>query len=443
MNISNSRRKPDKIAVVPTKAGIQKKTHGVFSNKRQHDEKKLPIAVKTLIRKNTYIIRKFKFTENYWMNIPLSLYIHLPWCLQKCPYCDFNSHALRQTLPETAYIQALLADFDQGFPSVQGRLLSSIFFGGGTPSLFSPQSIAEILAYVEKKMPFKQSIEITLEANPGTFEQKKFADFKSAGVNRLSIGVQSFQDTKLEKLGRIHGAKQAITAVEMAYRVGFENINIDLMYGLPEQSIPDAIFDLETACRLAPTHISWYQLTLEPNTLYAAKPPPLPEDDAIWDMQETGQLLLAQAGFTQYEVSAYARSEKPCQHNLNYWKFGDYLGIGAGAHSKLTTPDPFTVTRFWKHKNPRQYLDAAPSFIAEQKNVKREQLPFEFMLNALRLKGPTSIDLFTKRTGLICSEIVPKLEKAAARKLLIWDENQIALTPLGWEFMNDVLEIFG
>lgn len=373
--------------------------------------------------------------------IPLSLYIHLPWCLQKCPYCDFNSHALRSELPEEAYLKALFLDLDRDIARTQGRSLSSIFFGGGTPSLFSPKSIDHILEYVQKKIPLEQAIEITLEANPGTFEQQKFSDFKLAGINRLSIGVQSFQDDKLAKLGRIHGGKQAISAVEIAHRVGFDNINVDLMYGLSEQSLEDAVSDINMACQLSPTHLSWYQLTLEPNTFYAANPPPLPDDEHIWQIQEAGQSILSQARFAQYEVSAYAKENQCCLHNINYWEFGDYLGIGAGSHSKLTSEDSMSITRFWKWKHPKEYL-AAQQFIAEEKMVDAAELPFEFMLNALRLKRPIPITLFTHRTGLTVSAIEKPLQKAFEKKLLRWNEKEMKLTPLGWQFMNDVLQLF-
>lgn len=379
---------------------------------------------------------------NTYFHIPLTLYIHLPWCLKKCPYCDFNSHALRTELPEKAYLDALFHDFDHDFPMIQGRCISSIFFGGGTPSLFSAQAIHTILSYAEKKVTFSKEIEITLEANPGTFEQKKFADFRSAGINRLSVGVQSFQSDKLDQLGRIHDANQAINAIKIAHQAGFENINIDLMYGLSKQSLKDAMFDLKVALELNPTHISWYQLTLEPNTLYAVNPPVLPEEDLLWEIQEAGQTLLTEAGFEQYEVSAYARTKQYCKHNMNYWEFGDYIGIGAGAHSKLTIENPFSIQRFWKHKHPNQYLNT-PHFIAEKKVVETSQLPFEFMLNALRLKQTIPVDLFTSRTGLTLSSIETCLKKATEKELLVWNEKEIQLTALGWRFMNDVLQIFG
>ena len=373
---------------------------------------------------------------------PLSLYIHLPWCIQKCPYCDFNSHALRSELPEEAYLHALFSDLEQDMPNVIDRQLTSIFFGGGTPSLFSATSIEKILDQLQRKFNFNQAIEITLEANPGTFEQQKFAAFKMAGVNRLSIGVQSFQDGKLTTLGRIHGAKQAISAVEMAHQVGFDNFNIDLMYGLSQQSVKDALFDLTTACTLSPSHISWYQLTLEPNTLYAAKPPVLPDDQLTWQMQEAGLAVLTDAGFSQYEVSAYAKPTRQCQHNLNYWEFGDYLGIGAGAHSKITDISNGRIERFWKFKNPRDYLAAKASFIAEQKMIAAKELPFEFMLNALRLKRAIPMELFIQRTGLSDKEIEKPLQEAAKKGFLQWNNTHIELTKLGWQFMNDVLQIF-
>jgi len=373
---------------------------------------------------------------------PLSLYIHLPWCIQKCPYCDFNSHSLRKELPEKAYLQALLRDLDHDAPLVENRTIISIFFGGGTPSLFSPESIAEILHQVQKKLLVSPTAEITLEANPGTFEQQKFAGFKHAGINRLSIGVQSFQADKLTKLGRIHDADQAIKAVEIAKQVGFKNINVDLMYGLAEQSYEDALFDVTTACSLSPSHISWYQLTLEPNTLYAIKPPVLPDGELIWQMQTQGARILADAGFIQYEVSAYAKADNECLHNLNYWEFGDYLGIGAGAHSKITVLDPFSVKRCWKYKHPRDYLAAEESFIAEQQIVVHKELPFEFMLNALRLKRSIPMDLFTTRTGLSFEMIKKPLKQAETRGFLRWNQQKIELTAHGWRFMNDLLHIF-
>jgi putative oxygen-independent coproporphyrinogen III oxidase len=371
-----------------------------------------------------------------------SLYIHLPWCLKKCPYCDFNSHELSSDVPEEAYLNALFEDLSQEQLKISNRTLISIFFGGGTPSLFSPEAINRILERVQTIWSLDQATEITLEANPGTFEQKKFAAFRQAGINRLSIGVQSFQDEKLKQLGRIHCEKQAVYAVEKAQQAGFDNINIDLMYGLPNQSLHDALFDLETAFSLSPSHISWYQLTIEPNTIYAAKPPVLPTNEKIWEIQEAGQIALEQAGFDQYEVSAYAKSGQSCLHNLNYWQFGDYLGIGAGAHSKLTTLNPLSVERSSKLKYPRAYLNANKHFIAEKKIIESTQLPFEFMLNALRLKQSIPVEWFTQRTGLPLKSIAAPLKKAADNNFLIWNQKTITLTSLGWQFMNDVLQVF-
>lgn len=371
-----------------------------------------------------------------------SLYIHLPWCLKKCPYCDFNSHTAPIELPEKPYLNALFNDLFQDAPKFNNRRLKSIFFGGGTPSLFSAEAIHLILQRVNSIWAFEKEIEITLEANPGTFEQAKFAAFRQAGINRLSIGVQSFQNDKLKHLGRVHDADQAMNAVEQARQVGFENINIDLMHGLPEQTLQEAMLDLTTAFSLSPTHISWYQLTIEPNTVYAAKPPVLPNDEHLWEIQENGQNLLEKMGYEQYEVSAYAKNELQCVHNLNYWNFGDYLGIGAGAHSKVTLLEPFTIERFSKLSYPRAYLSADSNFIAEHKEVAADQLPFEFMLNAMRLKQPVTFELFEQRTGLKASAVEKSLEKAANKGLLTWNATAITLTALGWKFMNEVLQGF-
>ena len=278
---------------------------------------------------------------------PLALYVHIPWCIRKCPYCDFNSHTATPELPEQAYVEAVLADLDLDLLHVHGRQLTSIFFGGGTPSLFSASALQALLAGIEQRIAFSANIEITLEANPGTFEQEKFAAYRALGINRLSIGIQSFQDSKLEALGRVHSGAEAIAAVSMARQAGFTNFNLDLMHGLPDQSPAQALADLQTAIDLAPSHLSWYQLTMEPNTVFWSKPPVLPEDDVLWDIQEAGQKLLAQHGFVQYEVSAYARAGAAAQHNLNYWSFGDFIGIGAGAHGKVSVPQG-RIQRTWK-----------------------------------------------------------------------------------------------
>lgn len=380
----------------------------------------------------------FHFTQP----IPLALYIHIPWCVRKCPYCDFNSHQIRQDIPESAYINQLIADLEQDLPKVWGRRLTSIFFGGGTPSVFSPAGIERILTAVRTRIPFQPDIEITLEANPGTVDYARFAGFYQAGINRLSIGVQSFQDDKLKLLGRIHDFNAAVKAVEAAHAAGFKTFNLDLMFGLPQQRQADALFDLTTAIELKPTHISWYQLTLEPNTLFYRQPPVLPQDEIIEEIYTAGRALLAQAGYQQYEVSAYAQPNHQCRHNINYWEFGDYLGIGAGAHAKLTDMMQQTVTRSWKVKHPKEYLTAADSFIGGEQVITTAEMPFEFMLNALRLYQPISRQLFQERTGLAFSVIHEKLAYARQKGLLTLEGEQLLVTELGKRFLNDVIELF-
>lgn len=370
---------------------------------------------------------------------PLSLYIHLPWCVQKCPYCDFNSHAAPKVLPEQAYLSALERDLDDYLPLLANRPLHSIFFGGGTPSLFSAHAIEKILDRVAARLSCSPHIEITLEANPGTIEQDKFKGFYQAGVNRLSLGVQSFQNEKLKSLGRIHDATQAQRAIEIAQQAGFDRFNIDLMYGLPDQSIADALFDLKTALRFAPTHLSWYQLTIEPNTFFHFQPPLLPNDDLIWEMQLAGQTMLAAAGLNQYEVSAYAKPTAECLHNRNYWEFGDYLGIGAGAHSKLTQADGH-IARFSQIKHPRIYLSQPPTSAFQ--SIKEQDAIFEFMLNALRLTQGVSYRLFTERTGLDLSHIQDRLITAQARDLLIMTESGFYPSAKGLRFLNDLMMMF-
>lgn len=370
-------------------------------------------------------------------NIPLSLYIHLPWCVQKCPYCDFNSHALKAALPETEYVNALLADFDAQFPRLQGRPLVSIFFGGGTPSLFSGAAIARILNHVAKHVSLPP--EITLEANPGTVDEARFHDFRQAGVNRLSLGVQSLQDDKLKALGRIHGADAAKRAITAARQAGFDNLNIDLMFALPNQSIADALSDLTLALAHEPTHLSWYQLTIEPNTLFYHQPPALPSDDFTLEMQLAGQAMLRDAGFQQYEVSAYSKDGLQCRHNLNYWAFGDYLGIGAGAHSKITHQGE--VWRFMQPKHPQNYLREAGSLPTVQV-VSGNDLVFEFMLNALRLNDGVSLGLFSERTGLSVSLIEKTREIAVARGLLENNAASLKPTEKGRLFLNELIEMF-
>ena len=372
---------------------------------------------------------------------PLSLYIHIPWCVRKCPYCDFNSHAAGPNLPESAYVDALLADLDADLQHVHVRPLTSIFFGGGTPSLFSPQALGRILAGVEQRIAFAADIEITLEANPGTFEQAKFSAYRQLGINRLSIGVQSFQQAKLTALGRIHDGDEAIRAADMARQAGFDNFNLDLMHGLPDQSIDDALFDLRTAIAQQPTHLSWYQLTMEPNTVFWSQPPQLPEDDILWDIQEAGLQLLDEHGYAQYEVSAYARDGQRARHNLNYWSFGDFLGIGAGAHAKLSSPSG-QIMRSWKTRLPKDYLDSSKGFLAGEKVLSADELPFEFLMNVLRLNDGAASQLFTQRTGLPLSLLAAARKSAEQRGLLLQDPARLTASREGQLFLNDLLQYF-
>lgn len=372
---------------------------------------------------------------------PLALYIHIPWCVRKCPYCDFNSHAAGPELPEDAYVSALLDDFDRDLPAALGRPLTSIFFGGGTPSLFSAAALGRLLEGLRARIPMAPDVEITLEANPGTFEQDKFVAYRKLGINRLSIGIQSFQADKLEALGRIHSGDEALRAAEMARRAGFDNFNLDLMHGLPGQSQEEALDDLRQAIALAPTHLSWYQLTLEPNTVFWNQPPQLPEDDILWDIQEAGQALLASAGFAQYEVSAYARPGRPARHNLNYWSFGDFIGIGAGAHGKLTGADG-SVRRTWKTRLPKDYLNLAKPYLAGEKVLAAEELPFEFLMNALRLTEGVPAALFPERTGLPLAALEEGRRAAEQKGLLRVEPERLAATERGQLFLNDLLQLF-
>ncbi|ROM17552.1 oxygen-independent coproporphyrinogen-3 oxidase [Pseudomonas sp. NFPP10] len=372
---------------------------------------------------------------------PLALYIHIPWCVRKCPYCDFNSHAASPTLPEEEYVDALLADLDQDLHAVHGRELSSIFFGGGTPSLFSAQALGRLLKGVEQRIRFAPDIEITLEANPGTFEQEKFTAYRALGINRLSIGIQSFQEQKLKALGRIHNGDEAIRAAGMARQAGFDNFNLDLMHGLPDQSLDDALGDLRQAIAMKPTHLSWYQLTLEPNTVFWNQPPVLPEDDTLWDIQEAGQALLAEHGYAQYEVSAYAQPGRAARHNLNYWSFGDFIGIGAGAHGKLSHPDG-RILRTWKTRLPKDYLNPAKQFKAGEKALGNEELPFEFLMNALRLTDGVDAELFAQRTGLDLVSLAEGRRQAEQSGLLQVEPSRLAATARGQLFLNDLLQYF-
>ncbi|KAF0190713.1 MAG: oxygen-independent coproporphyrinogen III oxidase [Gammaproteobacteria bacterium] len=371
---------------------------------------------------------------------PLALYIHLPWCVRKCPYCDFNSHEAKHELPERAYVDALLRDLEESLPRVWGRTIYSVFIGGGTPSLLSPEAIDTLLTGVRARLPVSAGAEITLEANPGTVDEQRFTGFRQAGVNRLSVGIQSFSSPLLERISRIHDGAQSRRAVEAALRAGFDNFNLDLMFGLPGQSVAEALADIATAIELQPRHISLYQLTLEPNTAFAHTPPVLPDDDACWEMQTRGIALLAQHGYARYEVSAYARSGSTSLHNLNYWTFGDYLGIGAGAHGKITDAHTQTITRAWKRRHPREYLDQPGP--AGEKVLTPDDAVLEFMMNALRLTGGFTTELFTERTGLPPDWIGAALEAAKIRGMIEWDGYNIRPTAFGMNFLNDLVQLF-
>ena len=372
---------------------------------------------------------------------PLSLYVHIPWCVRKCPYCDFNSHT-SDNFSEQEYCNALIADLEQELNLVQERQLQSIFFGGGTPSLFSAQAISFLLTEINHRIAFSPSIEITLEANPGTVEQEKFSGYYAAGINRLSIGIQSFDPNHLQSLGRIHNDKEAIKAVKSAFIAGFENINIDLMHGLPNQKAEQSYRDLRTAIDLKPTHISWYQLTIEPNTAFYSSPPLLPCDDELADIQQGGEQVLQQAGFLQYETSAYATTGLQSKHNTNYWQFGDYIGIGAGAHGKLTTPQENKIVRKKKTRMPNDYTSKIPAFTAGENQLTNGELPLEFFMNSLRLNKGFSINLYQQRTGLEFHAIKPKIDKLISRQLLMSQDQNILPTSLGKRFLNSVLAEF-
>ena len=376
---------------------------------------------------------------------PLSLYVHLPWCVRKCPYCDFKSHEGRGPLPFAAYVDALVADLDHDLPLAWGRTVHSVFFGGGTPSLFPPEAIDAFLQQASSRLRFAPEAEITLETNPGTAEHGRFEGYRAAGVNRLSFGIQSFDDGCLQRLGRIHDSREAVAAVELARAAGFDNFNLDLMYALPGQTLAMAQDDIARAIALEPTHVSHYQLTLEPNTVFAARPPRgIPDHDAAWDMQEACQAMLADAGYAQYETSAYARPGRQCAHNLNYWRFGDYLGIGAGAHGKLTLGAEQAILRRWKLKHPTAYLAHAGSdaAIGGDERIGPERRPFDFMLNALRLNEGFALSLFEARTGLPRSAIAARLDAAIERGWLESDGERVVPTEFGRRFANDVIELF-
>jgi oxygen-independent coproporphyrinogen-3 oxidase len=372
---------------------------------------------------------------------PLSLYVHIPWCVRKCPYCDFNSHEARGEVPEDAYVDALIADLEFALPSIWGRRIGTIFFGGGTPSLFSAAAIDRLLAGIRARVPLAPDAEITLEANPGTFEREKFAGFRAAGVNRLSLGIQSFEPRHLRVLGRIHDAAEARAAAEAALTL-FDNVNFDLMYALPGQSVDEARADVAAAIAYAPPHLSLYHLTLEPNTLFYRHPPPLPDDDAAADIEDAVHAALTAAGYRRYETSAFARPGRECRHNLNYWRFGDYLGIGAGAHSKLSFPD--RIVRELRWKQPKQYLAAMARGepLQESTPVTREDVGFEFMLNALRLTDGVPASSFAERTGFAPTLVERELAEAARRGLVETDPTVIRATALGRRFLNDLQALF-
>lgn len=376
---------------------------------------------------------------------PLSLYIHIPWCVKKCPYCDFNSHESRHPngeIPEAAYVDALIADLELATPKVWGRKIHSVFFGGGTPSLFSPEAIDRILSQVRMLTPLEFEAEVTLEANPGTVEAQRFSGYKQAGVNRLSLGIQSFNDGYLRALGRIHDSEQALKAVQIA-RNTFDRVNLDIMYALPHQSLADALQDAETAVSLGPSHLSFYHLTLEPNTpFHRTPPPPLPDDDTSAEMQIAIEGFLEQHGYVHYETSAFAKPGKQAKHNLNYWQFGDYLGIGAGAHSKLSYHDK--ITRETRPKHPKAYMEQAlhGKAIEREWSITKEELGFEFMMNALRLIEGVPIHLFQQRTGLTLHQLELQIRKAQDRGLLVIENGNMMPSLLGQRFLNELLALF-
>jgi putative oxygen-independent coproporphyrinogen III oxidase len=373
---------------------------------------------------------------------PLSLYVHIPWCVRKCPYCDFNSHEARNGIPEGRYIEALLADLEQDLPAAWGRPVDSVFLGGGTPSLFAPESIERLLGGIRARLTLQPAAEITLEANPGTVDRERFQGFREAGVNRLSIGVQSFQPELLEGIGRIHNAREAIRAAEAAHYAGFDNFNLDLMFGLPGQTVPQALADLHTAADLEPPHLSWYELTVEPNTWFHRHPPALPDEDTLADLQDAGIQVLESRGFRRYEVSAWARNGKACRHNLNYWRFGDYLGIGAGAHGKLTDTARQAIVRSTRIRHPQHYLDARQDggFVSRRVELAPADAILEFVMNALRLDEGFTPELFTRHTGLPASALEPGLQAALESGLLERAADTLRASRRGRRYLNELLQ---
>ncbi|RRZ97013.1 radical SAM family heme chaperone HemW [Erwinia sp. 198] len=370
---------------------------------------------------------------------PLSLYIHIPWCVQKCPYCDFNSHALKGEVPHEEYVRHLLADLDADLPLAAGREVGTIFIGGGTPSLLSSEAMQMLMDGVRARLPLSPTAEITMEANPGTVEADRFSGYQRAGVNRISIGVQSFSQQKLTRLGRIHGPEEAKRAAKLAQGLGLRSFNLDLMHGLPDQSLAEALDDLRQAIELDPPHLSWYQLTIEPNTLFASRPPVLPDDDALWDIFEQGHQLLTAAGYEQYETSAYAKPGYRCEHNLNYWRFGDYLGIGCGAHGKLTQADG-RIIRTAKTRHPRGFMNG--NYLDRQHEVAETEKPFEFFMNRFRLLEAAPREEFARFTGLSEEAIRPQLDEALAKGYLTETAQSWQVTEKGKLFLNSLLELF-
>lgn len=376
--------------------------------------------------------------------IPLAIYLHIPWCVRKCPYCDFNSHPAQGPIPQRAYIDALLADLEQDLPRVWGRRIDSVFIGGGTPSLLTAEALERLLAGLRARLPVRPDVEITLEANPGAVERSQFAELREVGINRLSIGVQSFDDGQLQQLGRIHHRRDAFAAAEAAHAAGLDNFNLDLMFGLPGQTVAQALADIANATALHPAHVSCYQLTIEPNTAFHHSPPTLPDDETVDRMQRQVVAELARNGYIRYEVSAYARENRRCRHNLNYWEFGDYLGIGAGAHGKLTDPAGGQIHRLWKIKHPDAYLTAAGTVasIGDDAPVSAADVPVEFLMNALRLVEGVPSALFSERTGLPLTVLEPALSRARERGLMEGDSARLQPTELGLRFLNDLLPHF-
>jgi putative oxygen-independent coproporphyrinogen III oxidase len=373
---------------------------------------------------------------------PLSLYIHIPWCVQKCPYCDFNSHALKGDVPHIAYVDALLMDLRNDLHQVQGRQLHSIFIGGGTPSLLAPSQMKRLINEIKKLIHCEPDMEVTMEANPGTIEAGRFALFQEAGINRISIGVQSFQPDKLQILGRIHDCDEAVNAAKQAAELGLRSFNIDLMHSLPKQNVTDALGDLRMAIELAPPHLSWYQLTIEPNTQFHSKPPTIPDDDILADIYDAGREALFEAGYRQYEISAFAKPGLQCNHNLNYWRFGDYLGIGCGAHGKITDLATQRVTRSTKIKHPKGYLDCNDQYRSDIWNVESDCMALEFFMNRFRLVEPCPREDFAQLTGLSEDAIATPINKAIKKGLIEQTDEYWLVTPLGQRFLNTLLDLF-